>query len=235
MFREILLQHAPSLTKEQLDALDVYYTLLMDHASQYNLTSIHEEAEVAVKHFYDSLVFGSALGLEGKKGATILDLGTGAGFPGLVLAIVHPECRFTLVDAVNKKVNFIRAVASALGLMNVEALHARSEALGQDPSYRERFDVGVARGVAYLPTLSEYLLPLIRVGGRMVLSKELPCEEELERSRNALEVLGARYRESAPYELPLYGNRRALLVFDKVAPTPGKYPRREGVPSKKPL
>ena len=235
MFKDTLGRYCPALTEEQLALLNAYYILLSSHGAQYNLTAITEETEVAIKHFYDSLLFGEQLGLEPGKQARILDLGTGAGFPGLVLAIIYRDYRFTLVDAVNKKINFIRIVADELGLDNVEALHARSEALGQDQAYREQFDIGLARGVAYLPTLSEYLLPLIRVGGRMILTKEMPYGKELDNSCKALETLGGSFHEARTYELPIFGNKRAFLVFDKVAPTPGKYPRREGVPSKKPL
>ena len=235
MFKDTLGRYCPDLTEEQLTLLNEYYILLSAHGSQYNLTAITEETEVVIKHFYDSLLFGEHLGIGEGKQARILDLGTGAGFPGRVLAIIHQDLHFTLVDAVNKKINFIRIVAEELGLKNVDALHARSEALGQDQAYREQFDIGLARGVAYLPTLSEYLLPLIRLGGRMILTKEAPYEEELVNSCKALETLGGAFLEARNYELPVFGNKRAFLIFGKVAPTPVKYPRREGVPSKKPL
>lgn len=235
MFKEKLIKYYQNITPEQLEMLEEYYNLLKDHSRQYNLTAIKEEDEIVIKHFYDSLIFNEALELDNEADLSILDMGTGAGFPGLVVAIMNEYCHFTLVDSVGKKVNFIKIVVEQLKLKNVKAIHARSEALGQDPIYRETFDVGIARSVAYLPALSEYLLPLIKLGGRMIVTKEAPYEEELTDSTKALKILGGKLVKENMYELPVYGNKRVLLTFTKDKKTPLEYPRREGIPTRKPI
>jgi 16S rRNA (guanine527-N7)-methyltransferase len=235
MFKEKLIKYYQNITPEQLEMLEEYYILLKDHSSQYNLTAIKEEDEIVIKHFYDSLIFNEALEIVNEADLNILDMGTGAGFPGLVAAIMNESCHFTLVDSVGKKVNFIKIVVEQLKLKNVKAIHARSEALGQDPTYRETFDVGIARSVAYLPALSEYLLPLIRLGGRMIVTKEAPYVEELTDSNKALKILGGKLVKENIYELPVYGNKRVFLTFIKDKKTPLEYPRREGIPTRKPI
>ncbi|MDD2370896.1 MAG: 16S rRNA (guanine(527)-N(7))-methyltransferase RsmG [Firmicutes bacterium] len=233
MFKEKLVKYYDNITPEQLDKLNEYYILLSEHSKLYNLTAITEEDEVVIKHYYDSLMFYEALELQGKKNLKILDMGSGAGFPGLVAAIMNEACSFTLVDSVNKKINFIKIVAEQLQLENITAIHARSEALGQDLDYRECFDIGVARSVAYLPVLCEYILPFIKVGGKMIITKEYPYEEELLTSKKALKVLGGKLIKDQIYDLPVYGNKRVFLTFNKEKKTPAEYPRREGIPSRK--
>ncbi len=235
MFKDKLLKYYKNITPEQLEMLYEYYILLVDHSKQYNLTAIKEEDEIVVKHYYDSLIFNEALELANGAELNVLDMGTGAGFPGLVAAIMNKSCHFTLVDSVGKKVNFIKIVVEKLKLENVMAIHARSEALGQDPIYRESFDIGVARSVAYLPALSEYLLPLIKLGGRMIVTKEAPYADELADSTKALKILGGKLEKELAYELPDYGNNRVLLTFIKDQKTPIEYPRREGIPTRKPI
>lgn len=235
MFKDKLIKYYQNITPEQLDMLNEYYILLKDHSSQYNLTAIREENEIVIKHYYDSLIFNEALELLDECDLNIIDMGTGAGFPGLVAAIMNQSCKFTLVDSVGKKINFIKIVVDHLKLKNVEALHARSEALGQDPAFRETFDIGMARSVAYLPALSEYLLPLIKLNGRMIVTKEAPYENELSDSTKALQVLGGKLEKEQTYELPVYENKRVLLTFNKYKKTPADYPRREGIPTRKPI
>lgn len=235
MFKELLLKYYPKLpSPEILRKLDIYYNLLITENSKYNLTAIREPHEIVIKHFYDSLIYNEYLNIKGKA-LKVIDIGTGPGFPGLVLAILNPDSSFTLVDSINKKVNFLKLVIRELALENVEALNERSEVLGRKEGYREVFDLGVARSVAYLPTLSEYILPLIKVGGKMILAKEAPFKEELADSQRALHLLGGKYSEESLYSLPLYNNSRVLLEFQKIKATPNSYPRREGVPKKKPL
>lgn len=235
MFKEKLIKYYDKITPEQLDKLEVYYILLAEHSKQYNLTAIKEEDEIVIKHYYDSLLFYDVLELAEGAQLKVIDMGTGAGFPGLVAAIMNESCHFTLVDSVGKKINFIKIVVDQLQLKNVTAIHARSEAMGQDPEYRESYDIGVARSVAYLPALSEYLLPLIKLNGRMIVTKEYPYEKELADSSKALKVLGGRLVKEQTYELPLYGNKRVFLAFTKVKKTPAEYPRREGIPTRKPI
>lgn len=235
MFKEKLIKYYDKITPEQLDKLEAYYILLSEHSKQYNITAIKEEDEIVIKHYYDSLLFYDVLEIGEGYEFKVLDMGTGAGFPGLVAAIMNEACHFTLVDSVGKKINFIKIVVDKLGLKNVTAIHGRSEALGQSPDYRESFDIGVARSVAYLPALSEYLLPLIKVKGRMIVTKEYPYEEELNNSSKALKILGGKLVKDQSYELPVYGNKRVFLTFNKVKKTPAEYPRREGIPTRKPI
>lgn len=237
MFKDLLLKYYPKLLetddKDILDKLDAYYNLLVYENKYYNLTAIREEKDIVIKHFYDSLIYSEHLKLV--KGMKVIDIGTGAGFPGLLIAILNPDVSFTLVDSVNKKVNFLNIVIDKLSLKNVVTLNKRSELLGKDLSYRENFDIGIARSVAYLPTLSEYILPLIKVGGKMILSKEMPIEEELLSSKKALEILGGKLINQYYYKLPEFINNRIILEFEKIYKTPKTYPRREGIPKKKPL
>lgn len=235
-FKKLLVESYPELlSKEVLDKLAIYYQLLVEENSKYNLTAIRNTEEIVIKHFWDSLIYDHYLGIDKDEHLKIIDIGTGAGFPGLVLAILNPGSSFTLVDSINKKVNFIKMVVSSLDLKNVEALNIRSETLGQDSKYRQSYDLAVARSVAYLPVLSEYLLPLVKVGGKMVLAKEVPFDEELSEASNALSVLGGEFYSAHSYQLPRYNNMRALIFFNKTKPTPKAYPRREGLPKKKPL
>lgn len=235
MFKELLLKHYPRLdSSEILRKFDMYYNLLIIENAKYNLTAIREPEEIVVKHFYDSLIYNEYLNIKGDT-LKVVDIGTGPGFPGLVLAILNPKSSFTLVDSMHKKVSFLKMVARELALENVEALNERSEVLGKKEGYREAYDLGVARSVAYLPTLSEYILPLIKVGGKMILTKEAPLKEELVDSYRALDLLGGKYQRESLYSLPLFNNSRVLLEFKKIQATPILYPRREGVPKKKPL
>ena len=223
----------PSLQEEELEALSRFSTLLEEANRHISLTAIREPQDSAIKHFWDSLAFHKALELQG--GESLLDLGSGPGFPGMVLAIMNPHSTFTLVDSVGKKTAFLQETSRSLGLKNVTVLQGRAEGLGQDPRYREAFDVAVARSVAWLPTLSEYLLPFLREGGVMAVSKEAPWKEEAAASQRAIDLLGGAFLKALPYELPLYGNQRGFLFYRKVKKTPKAYPRREGIPLKRPL
>lgn len=233
MFKEKLLKYCQNITPEQLSMMEEYYILLSEHSKLYNLTAIKDEDEVIVKHFYDSLMFYDALGIGNDEKLTVIDMGCGAGFPGLVAAIMNGNCHFTLVDSVGKKIKFVQLVADQLGLKNITTIHARSEILGQDLNYREQFDIGVARSLAYLPVLSEYLIPFIKVEGKMIVTKEYPIDEELLASKRALSILGAKLIREDPYDLPVYHNKRVFLTFQKFKLTPLEYPRREGIPSRK--
>lgn len=233
MFLERLASYAPDLSSRESTALTKYYNILIQHNAQYNLTAIRDEEGIVLKHFYDSILFHQALDL--KPGSRVIDLGTGAGFPGLVLAILNPSVDFTLVDSVGKKVRFLQEVISALSLDNVTALQGRAEVLGQDPLHRERYDIAIARSVAYLPTLVEYLLPLVRVGGTMTATKEAPIEEELKKATVAIALLGGSLHRSTPYALPGMDHQRVFLTLSKVRTTPKRYPRKDGTPLKNPL
>lgn len=224
------------LTPAQRDQFQQYYTELVAWNQRVNLTAITDYADVQVKHFADSLAVLLAID-EAELGSqpALIDVGTGAGFPGLPLKIVRPAWRVTLVDSTRKKTDFLEHVVHELGLDGVQVVWARAEELGQAPAYRGRFDVAVARAVADLAVLAEYALPLLRLGGRFVAQKGTAPEEELATAKEALETLGGAHRDTLLYRLPGFDEPLHLVVIEKVAETPEKYPRRPGMPEKRPL
>ena len=221
------------LNKTQLAMLATYERELMDWNQKINLTAIRDVEGVRTKHFLDSLSCVQAWG--DKVPQTLVDVGTGAGFPGLVLKILYPRLKLTLVESVGKKVNFCRHIVESLHLDDVTVIQSRAETLGQQPRFRESFDWAVARAVAKLPVLSEYLLPLVKVGGVMLAQKGESAPAESHAAQNALRILGGEMRQMLPVTLPGVVEERYLVIVDKVGATPPKYPRREGTPAKKAL
>ncbi len=221
------------LTGRQVAALQRYEQELIDWNSRMNLTAIREPEGIRTKHFLDS--FTCLLAFRDAPPASLIDIGTGAGFPGLPLKILYPNMRLTLVDSIGKKVDFCRHVVSVLGLDKVEVLQARAEELGQSPAHREKYDWAVARAVANLNILAEYLLPLARVGGGMLAQKGESAPAEAHAAEAPIRLLGGHLRQLIPIALPGVAEERFLVVVDKVAATPPHYPRRVGVPSKNPL
>lgn len=221
------------LNEEQLTALGRYRELLIEWNQKFNLTAIKEEKEILIKHFLDSLTCFKILPRSGDY--SLIDLGTGAGFPGIPLKIVNPDIRLTLSDSVGKKVDFCRFIVEELGLSGVQAVHARAEDLGQDRQYREKFDWTVARAVADLPVLVEYLLPLTRVGGNALVMKGVEIQDELHRAESALALLGGRISTLEFVSLPEDSGERSLVQIEKAKHTPAAYPRKAGTPAKKPL
>jgi 16S rRNA (guanine527-N7)-methyltransferase len=235
---EQLAQHAHDLlgvrlTRQQVKALEVYERELLDWNTRLNLTAIHNPREIRSKHFLDSLT--CLLVLRDSATARIIDVGTGAGFPGLVLKIVLPSMQLTLVDSVGKKADFCRHLARVLALEGVDVIQERAEVLGQNPSYRQRYDWALARAVANLSVLAEYLLPLVRVGGGMLAMKGESGPAEAHAADHAIHIFGGHLRQLVPVTLPGVAEGRYLVVADKVATTPDSYPRRTGVPAKRPL
>ena len=222
------------LTPHQLAAFQVYADELVRWNQEFNLTGITDPAGIQIKHFLDSLSILSVLP-PGSGPASVIDVGTGAGFPGLPLKIVRPELALTLVEATGKKVAFCEAMVDRLGLPDVTVLKARAEDLGQDPAHRERYDWVLARAVAELPVLAEYLLPLARLGGHALAQKGEGAPAETQAAAGALRKLGGELEQIVPVELPGLDDKRYLVVLKKIAPTPAAYPRRAGMPSKKPL
>jgi 16S rRNA (guanine527-N7)-methyltransferase len=198
-----------------------------------NLTAIIAPEQVRVRHFLDSLSIVGAAAMT--PGLRVIDVGTGAGFPGLPLAIVFPEIRVTLLEATGKKVTFLQHMIEALGVRNAVSLHARAEEAGQMPAQREAYDLVLARAVARLPSLLEYLLPLAAVGGRCIAMKGRTAAEEAAASDHALSVLGGRLEKIIDVQLPDVDELHHLVVVEKTAPTPPAYPRRPGMPTQKPL
>jgi len=221
-----------ALTDEKLGLLGEYGRLLLEWNQRLNLTALRTPEEVRVLHFLDSLACFKVIK---NKGPSLVDVGTGAGFPGMVLKIVDPEMRLTLVESVAKKARFCETVAEQLGLDGVEVLSRRAEDLGQDLNYRERFDWAVARAVAPMPVLAEYLLPLVRPGGRVLAMKGPAGVEETKQAEDAIKLLGGTTGEAERVPLPGLDEPRTLVMLEKTSPTPQKYPRRAGMPAKKPL
>ncbi|MFI5358690.1 MAG: 16S rRNA (guanine(527)-N(7))-methyltransferase RsmG [Halanaerobiales bacterium] len=216
-----------------LDGLWLYMNFLQEENRKYNLTAIEGEEEIITKHFLDSLVFFTKY--EPQPGSRILDMGTGAGFPGLVMKLYQPELGVLLVDSLQKRINFLNLLIERLGLKLVEALHGRAEDLGQQEEYREKFDYVVSRAVAPLNILSEYTLPFLRTGGKAVYFKGPDYQEELQEGEKAIEILGGRLKVIHKVKIPGLEVGRYLLEIEKVEETPARYPRKAGIPKKRPL
>lgn len=226
MMQEILKKLRPELTAKQLDQFSTYYEMLVDWNTRVNLTAITEPEDVANKHFLDSLAAEPYL----ISGASVADVGTGAGFPGIPLLIVRPDIKLTLMDSLQKRLVFLEAVLKELGL-SAECVHARAEDAGQNPRYRERFDAALSRAVSALPVLCELTLPLVKVGGVSIAYKG-DAGEELNASQNALNVLHA---SAERISVPASYGARELVLLKKLAATPKQYPRKAGTPAKNPL
>jgi len=231
--REVHKLFGMQLTIKQLAAFEIYKQELTDWNSRFNLTAIRDSDSIRCKHFLDSL--SCTLVSKDNPPNRLIDVGTGAGFPGIPLKIMYPQMFLTLVDSVGKKVEFCRHLVNKLELDRVEILQSRAEDLGQILTHREQFDWAVARAVANLPTLVEYLLPLVRIGGVILAQKGENGPAEAHSAENAIRMLGGRLRQLVKVELPGVVEDRYLVVIDKIAATPPQYPRRAGIPSKNPL
>ena len=221
------------LSAAQLSTFEQYEHILLEWNMRFNLTAIRDPEEVRVKHFLDSLT--CLIAMRDTPSERVIDVGTGAGFPGIPLKILYPSMRLTLVESVGKKAGFCRHLVETLKLEAVEVVVARAEEVGQMPAHRECYDWAVARAVAGLPVLAEYLLPLVRVGGAMLAQKGESGPAETNQAEKALKMLGGLVRQLIPVTLPGVAESRYLVVADKVAATPPQYPRRPGVPARKPL
>ncbi|GAW93654.1 16S rRNA (guanine(527)-N(7))-methyltransferase RsmG [Calderihabitans maritimus] len=234
---ELLLQVAEEvgikLAEEQVKKLLIYKDLLKTWNKKFNLTAITDEQGVVIKHFIDSLLSIKAVDFPPR--AKVVDVGTGAGFPGIPLKIWEPRLFLVLVDASKKRITFLQAVINQLELEEVKAVHARAEDLGQERGFREEFDTAVARAVAPLNVLAEYCLPLVRLNGVFLALKGPEGEIELKQAETALEELGGKVEKVERCILPRMREKRTLIVVRKVLKTPEKFPRRAGIPAKRPL
>lgn len=221
------------LNGEQLDLFYRYYHLLVEGNKKMNLTAITDEKEVFVKHFFDSLTLASHLSFA--EVDSLIDVGTGAGFPGIPLKIAYPHLRLVLLDSLNKRVTFMKESVAELGLRGVECVHGRAEEAARKPMFRESFDVATARAVARLNVLAEYCLPFVRVGGRFVALKGADVKEEVEQARPGVRTLGGEAPDSISLSLPEQMGERHLIVVTKERPTPKAYPRKAGTPARNPL
>ena len=220
------------LSDKQIEQLDKYYEMLIEKNKVMNLTAITEFDEVLVKHFVDSLSICTVLP---NDVTTVCDLGTGAGFPGIPMAIAYPSLQFTLIDSLNKRIKFLDEVVSELGLTNVTLVHARAEEAGKNKLYREQFDLVVSRAVANIATLSEYCLPLVKVGGYFISFKSGDINDEIKLSGKAINKLGGNLRKPVLFSLPDTDISRSFLIINKEKNTSKAYPRKAGTPSKEPL
>lgn len=221
------------LTGAQLKSLERYEQELILWNANINLTAIREPEQIRIKHFLDSL--SCLVAMRDSSLERVIDIGTGAGFPGLPLKIILPSLRLTMVESIGKKADFCRHIAQTLNLENVDVIQERAETIGQMPAHRQQYNWAVARAVAILPVLVEYLLPLVCVGGAMLAMKGESAPAEAHAAEYAIHLLGGRLRKLTPITLPGVAEERYLVVIDKIAATPDTYPRRVGVPDKKPL
>lgn len=221
------------LTEDQLSAYHQYYELLIDWNEKMNLTAITEPRQVAVKHMIDSMSCYAEEAFGGD--AKVIDVGAGAGFPGLPLKIWKKGLRMTLLDSLNKRVKFLNEVISALSLKHIEAIHGRAEEYAKNTAYRESFDIAVSRAVSRLSVLCEYCLPFVRKGGYFIALKGSKYREEILEAEYALRILGGQIEKVVPVQLPGIDDRRAVIYIKKAAATPMAYPRKAGIPEKTPL
>lgn len=222
-----------TLSAKQVAQFGAYERELLEWNQKFNLTAIRDVEGIRAKHFLDSM--SCSLAWREAPPRRLVDVGTGAGFPGIVLKILYPGMRLTLVESVGKKANFCRHIVQTLGLDGVEVLTARAEDVGRNPKHREKYDWAAARAVANLPVLAEYLLPLVRVGGGMLAQKGESGPAEAQAAENPLKLLGGCLRQLIPVELPGVAEERYLVVVDKSAATPPTYPRHVGIAAKRPL
>jgi len=219
------------ITDKQVKKFFSYMNLLIEWNKKINLTTIIEPKEIIIKHFVDCGTILKYL----KDGENIIDIGTGAGFPGIPIKILNENLNVTLVDSLNKRINFLNEVCIALDLENIELIHSRAEDLAKNKSYRENFDKSVSRAVANLTTLAEYDLPFIKKGGQMIAMKGVEIEKELQNAEKAINILGGKIIEVNKFTLIDTDNKRSIVLIDKVKPTPKQFPRKAGKPLKEPI
>lgn len=220
-----------NITNEQAEKFYLYTNMLLEWNEKINLTAITEQNEVIQKHFIDSLTINKYI----NENARVIDVGTGAGFPGIPLKIVRDDINVTLLDALNKRINFLNEIIEQNELTNIETIHARAEEAGKNKNLRESFDIATSRAVAPLNILVEYLLPLVKIGGKCVCMKGSNAKEEIENSRNAINILGGKIEKIEELELPDSDIKRTIIVIKKEKSTQSKYPRKAGTPSKMPI
>lgn len=232
-FRQGLDALSVRLTDAQTEQFIKYYELLIKWNKVMNLTGITEFEDVISKHFLDSLCLVRTADLS--ENLSVLDLGTGAGFPGIPLKIAFPDLQIVLMDSLNKRIRFLNEVISVLGLENITAVHGRAEEMARKKEYRETFDLCVSRAVANLSSLSEYCLPFVKTGGKFISYKSGTADEEINNAGKAFHVLGGKLSAVVKYELPGSDIGRSLVVIDKIRKTPKTYPRKAGTPARDPL
>ncbi|KXT84797.1 rRNA small subunit 7-methylguanosine (m7G) methyltransferase GidB [Streptococcus sp. DD11] len=232
-FYQILSQQGIELTNHQKAQFERYFELLVAWNEKINLTAITEKKEVYLKHFYDSIA-PVLQGLIENRGLKLLDIGAGAGFPSLPMKILCPQLDVTIIDSLNKRINFLKLLAEELGLEQVHFYHGRAEDFAQDKAFRAQFDIVTARAVARMQVLAELTIPYLKVSGKLLALKASNAPEELEEAKNALSLLFSKVEDNRSYALP-NGDPRFITVVEKKKETPNKYPRKAGLPTKRPL
>ena len=222
-----------TLDQKQMERFELYYEMLIEKNKVMNLTAITEPEEVIDKHFVDSLAINKIVDLKNVK--SVIDIGTGAGFPGIPLAIMNPQTSFVLLDSLNKRINFLNEVCNLCNLSNVITIHGRAEEISRKEEYREKFDYVVSRAVANMSTLLEYCTPFLKVGGQFISYKSGKVEEELSGAQNAMKILGCKLNISIDFQLPNTDMDRKFVIYDKINKCAKKYPRQGGKPRKEPL
>jgi len=219
------------LTEKQVNQFYKYMELLLEWNEKINLTAITDCKEIILKHFIDSLTISKYI----KENQSLVDVGTGAGFPGIPLKIVREDIEITLLDSLNKRINFLNEIINELELKNIKTIHARVEEFGKNKKYREKFDIATSRAVANLSILSEYMLPLIKQNGIAICMKGSEINKEIEESEIAIKILGGKVKNIDSFNLVDTDNKRNIIIISKIKNTPSKYPRKPGTPSKEPL
>lgn len=233
--RELAEKWKIELSDHQLDQFQMYYGMLVETNKVMNLTTVTELSEVITRHFLDSIALGQIMPEIREQELSLLDLGTGAGFPGLPLKIVFPNLSVTLMDSLNKRIHFLERVTEELGLQEIRCVHGRAEESARQEIYRQKFDLCVSRAVANLSVLCEYCLPFVRVGGSLIAYKSAEIEGEAAQAEHAIKLLGGRLKTIQKLEIPDTGITRSFVWIEKVKNTPKTYPRKAGTAKKSPL
>lgn len=232
-FYQVLIEHGITLTDKQKKQFETYFRLLVEWNEKINLTAITDKEEIYLKHFYDSIA-PILQGYIDNSPLSILDIGAGAGFPSIPMKILYPEIDITIIDSLNKRINFLNILANELELSGVHFFHGRAEDFGQDKVFRAKFDIVTARAVARMQVLAELTIPFLKVNGRLIALKAAAAEEELISAEKALKTLFSQVTVNKNYKLP-NGDDRNITIVSKKKETPNKYPRKAGTPNKKPL
>ena len=219
-----------NLSNSELEKFYKYKELLIEWNSKINLTAIVDDIDIINKHFVDSIIINKYVNKE-----KVIDIGTGAGFPGIPLKIINDKLEVTLLDSLNKRVNFLNIVINELNLNNIEAIHGRAEEVFKNKKYREMYDIATSRAVAQLNVLVEYMLPAVKVGGTCICMKGNNIKEELDKSSEAIKVLGGKLEKVEEFVIPNTDYKRNIIIIKKEKTTPIKYPRKAGIPSKEPI
>ncbi|GAA0398779.1 16S rRNA (guanine(527)-N(7))-methyltransferase RsmG [Paenibacillus motobuensis] len=233
IFQELLKEHQLELSAEQLHQFEIYYQELVTWNEKMNLTGITEREQVYVKHFYDSITLSFYMDMN--QILTMADIGSGAGFPGIPLKICYPHLKLTIIDSLNKRIQFLQNVVDQLGLQDVQLIHGRAEDIARKEQFRDTYDLVSARAVARMAVLNEFCLPFVKTGGIFAAMKGLDPQEELKEAARSLNELKGKLSATHHFELPMENSERHIILINKTASTPKKYPRKAGTPLKTPI